>query len=159
RTITAFGLQLATMDIREHAEAHHAVLAELYNRVGEDGYAELSRPARTDLLVHELSSRRPLLGAGVRLSDRNQKTFDVFATIVATQDRFGPDTIGTYIISMTQGIDDVLAAVVLAREAGLVDVVAGTARVGFVPLLESGAELAAGGELLDSLLRVESYRR
>src|SRR5262249_53732212 len=32
-------------------------------------------------------------------------------------------------------------------------------RVDFVPLLESGAELDAGGELLDALLRVEPYRR
>ncbi len=89
----------------------------------------------------------------------NQKTFDVFTTIGAVQDRFGPETIGTYIISMTRGVDDVLAAVVLAREAGLVDTREGTARLGFVPLLESGAELAAGGEILDELLNVDSYRR
>ena len=55
---------------------------------------------------------------------------------------------------MTRGVDDVLAAVVLAREAGLVDLHGGTARIGFVPLLESGAELDAGGELLDALLAV-----
>src|SRR5690606_11562231 len=159
RTVSAFGLHLATMDIREHADAHHAVLAELYARVGEDDYADLDRAARTELLVRELNSRRPLRGPGVRLSEANQKTFEVFTTIAAVQDRFGPETVGTYIISMTRGIDDVLAAVVLAREAGLVDLVEGTARIGFVPLLESGAELAAGGELLDSLLTVDSYRR
>jgi Phosphoenolpyruvate carboxylase len=159
RTISAFGLHLATMDIREHADAHHAVLAELYARAGEDDYADLDRRSRTELLVRELNSRRPLRWPGMRLSEANQKTFDVFTTIAAIQDRFGPETIGTYIISMTRGIDDVLAAVVLAREAGLVDLVEGTARIGFVPLLESGAELAAGGELLDSLLSVDSYRR
>ena len=74
------------------------------------------------------------------------------------QDRFGPDTIESYIISMTRGVDDVLAAVVLAREAGLVDAHSGLARLGFVPLLESGAELDAGGELLDALLSVGQYR-
>ena len=159
RTVAAFGLHMATMDIREHADAHHRALTELYTRVGEDEYANLTRGARTELLIRELSRRRPLLGAGVHLRGANQKTFEVFTTIAYIQDRFGPDTAGTYIISMTRGVDDVLAAVVLAREAGLVDLVEGTARVGFVPLLESGAELAASGELLDCLLTVDSYRR
>jgi phosphoenolpyruvate carboxylase len=147
------------MDIREHADAHHAVLAELYTRVGEDDYADLTRASRTELLVRELNSRRPLRGIGGRLSPANQKTFEVFTTVGALQDRFGPDTIGTYIVSMTRGVDDVLAAVVLAREAGLVDSLDGTARLGFVPLLESGAELAAAGDILDGLLNVDTYRR
>jgi phosphoenolpyruvate carboxylase len=145
RTVSTFGLSLATMDVREHADAHHAVLAELYMRVGEDDYTDLARGPRTELLVRELNSRRPLRGIGITLSSANQKTFEVFTTIGSLQDRFGPDTIGTYIISMTRGVDDVLAVVVLAREAGLVDTIDGTARIGFVPLLESGAELAAGG--------------
>ncbi len=59
---------------------------------------------------------------------------------------------------MTRGVDDVLAAVVLAREAGLIDVQSGLARIATVPLLESGAELAAGGEMLDTLLSIPSYR-
>jgi phosphoenolpyruvate carboxylase len=59
---------------------------------------------------------------------------------------------------MTRGVDDVLAAVVLAREAGLVEPHAGTARIGFVPLLESVAELDAGGPMLDELLTLPAYR-
>jgi phosphoenolpyruvate carboxylase len=159
RRVSAFGLHLATMDVREHAEAHHEVLAQLYAIVGEaPAYAELTRADRLDLLVRELDSRRPLSRADTPLSDRARKTFDVFATIREAQDRFGADVIESYIISMTQGIDDVLAAVVLAREAGLVDPHQGKARVGFVPLLETPAELSAGGALLDALLSLPAYR-
>ena len=159
RTVSAFGLHLATMDVREHAEAHHAVLAQLYQRVGEvTDYRALSRAQRRDLLVRELTGRRPLSGVDVPLTDSARKTFEVFRTIRDAQDRFGPDVIESYIISMTLGVDDVLAAVALAREAGLVDVHSGHARIGFVPLLETPAELDAGGEMLDDLLSLPPYR-
>ena len=62
-------------------------------------------------------------------------------------------------MSMCRGPDDLLAAVVLAREAGLVDPHAGVARVGFVPLLETEVELRAAGTILAGLLEEPSYRR
>jgi len=158
RTASAFGLHLATLDVREHAEAHHAVLAQLYDRVGEVDYAALDRPARTALLAAELAGRRPLSHVDTPLSDAARRTFDVFTTVREAQDRFGAEVIESYIISMTLGVDDVLAAAVLAREAGLVDVHGGRARVGFVPLLETPAELEAGGALLDELLSLPAYR-
>jgi phosphoenolpyruvate carboxylase len=160
RVIGAFGLHLATMDVREHADAHHAVLSTLFDRLGEmDGkYAELDRPQRTALLVSELSSRRPLTGLATRLDGADAKTFGVFTTIRDALNDFGPEVVESYIISMTQGIDDVLAAVLLAREAGLVDVHGGTSRIGFVPLLEQAAELRAAGDILDKLLSIPAYR-
>jgi len=161
RAAAAFGLGLATLDVREHAEAHHEVLAQLYQRVGEADYAALDREERTGLLIRELESRRPLSTVDTGLTQGARKTFDVFSAIRDIQDRFGPETIETYIVSMTLGIDDVLAAVVLAREWGLVDVAGssgGSARIGFAPLLEQAAELEAAGDLLDRLLSIPAYR-
>ncbi len=161
RSIRAFGLQLATMDIREHADAHHRVLGQLYDGLAEldRPYAELERPIRTKLLEGELSGRRPLTGADPALDERGMATYDIFRTVRDALDRFGPEVVESYIVSMTQGVDDVLAAVVLAREAGLVAVHAGTARIGFVPLLETVDTLQVAGELLDELLSVPAYRR
>ena len=159
RTVSAFGLQLATLDVREHAEKHHEVLQQMYTQVGEvDDYAALNRADRTKLLADELTGRRPLSALDTPLTDSARKTFDVFNTIRDVQDRFGPDVIESYIISMTLGVDDVLAAAVLAREAGLVDIHTGRARVNIVPLLETPAELDAGGELLDEMLSLPAYR-
>ncbi|GAA0500299.1 phosphoenolpyruvate carboxylase [Paractinoplanes deccanensis] len=159
RTASAFGLQLATLDVREHAEKHHEVLQQMYSQVGEvDDYAALDRAQRTKLLATELAGRRPLSSADTPLTDSARKTFDVFNTIRDVQDRFGQDVVETYIISMTLGVDDVLAAAVLAREAGLVDIHTGRARVNIVPLLETPAELDAGGDLLDEMLSLPAYR-
>src|SRR3712207_4725541 len=60
---------------------------------------------------------------------------------------------------MCRGPDDVFAAVLLAREAGLVDVHAGKARIGFVPLLETIEQLREADVILDQMLSHPEYRR
>jgi len=158
RTLAAFGLGLATLDVREHAEKHHEVLVQMYRRVGEADYAALDRAGRLELLSTELASRRPLSTSDTPLTDAARRTFAVFGTIREAQERVGAEVVESYIVSMTQGADDLLAPVVLAREAGLVDVSGGRARIGFVPLLETIEELDNAGPLLDQVLGIEPYR-
>ena len=86
-------------------------------------------------------------------------SFDSFRAITEALDRYGDTVIESYIISMTRDIDDVLAAAVLGRESGLIDLHGGIARVGFVPLFETIEELRLAGHLLDRLLSSEPYRK
>lgn len=171
RTAAALREGLATLDVREHSAKHHAALAELYDRVGEPAtpYAGLDREQRIELLSAELDARRPLLGVGADpagvadLGEAATASLELMAALRTAQDTYGPEVVETYIVSMTHDIDDLLAVVVLAREAGLVDVGSpdrrATARLGFAPLFETVAELEAAGPLLERLLAVPAYRR
>lgn len=162
RAIASFGLHLATLDIREHADHHHDAVGQLMDRLGGPGvrYAELSREQRFEVLGSELASRRPLSGHPIKLDGTADGTYDVFREIRRALRMYGPDVIETYIISMTRGADDVLAAAVIAREAGLVNLFGEKpyAKLGFAPLLETVEELRASAEIIDKLLSDPSYR-
>jgi len=160
RAAAASGLSLATLDVREHAALHHAAIGVLVDRLGEQAtpYAALPRAHRTRLLARELESRRPLASSPPPLEGGERTTFQTFVAIRDVLDLLGPEACESYVISMTKGADDVLAAVVLAREAGLVDIPSGVARIGFVPLLETVDELRRAGDLLGELFAEPSYR-
>ena len=129
RAVSSFGITHATMDVREHSEAHHHALAEL--------------ASHSDDLT--------------RIDDRAKNTIDTFVAINELITKFGPEVIETYIISMTKSHQDVLAAVELATFAGLIE--NSQSKIGFAPLLETVAELRAADSILDALLTNESYRQ
>ena len=156
RAVAGFGFHLATMDIREDAGHHHELLTELYE--GEIDYSLLDRSARVELLSRELLRKRPLMSVGSQIPGRAATTMSVFHSIRDLLDRYGDHVIESYILSMTVGADDVLAAAVCAREAGLIDLRAGIARIGIVPLFETTSEIRNGHETMETLLADPAYR-
>lgn len=153
RTVAAFGITHATMDIREHSDAHHHVL----NQISDvDGYLAKSHNEKFEILTQLLKTGTSL-DVG-NLDEAGKKTFDTFIAIEDLITRFGPEAIETYIVSMTKGADDLVAAVVIAAQAGLVNLAKNKAHIGFAPLLETVAELRAAGEILEKLLSNPTYR-
>ena len=153
RTVSAFGLTHATLDVREHSDAHHHTLTFAYG----DEYKSKNHEERFAILSSELLSTKKL--DFKKCDERAQKTLDTFTTVFDIVKRFGPESIETYIVSMTKGSDDLLAAVVLAKQAGLVDLANASAVIGFAPLLETVAELRGAGEILEALLSDPGYRK
>jgi phosphoenolpyruvate carboxylase len=165
--LAGIGLSLATLDVREHSEKHHELLARMFDRLGEldQPYLRLSRPERTRVLAKELAGKRPMFGTSALdddavLDPATRVTYSVFTEIRDAHRRYGTDVIQTYIVSMTHGVDDILAVALLAREAGIVDLGGDTHRadLDFAPLLETVEELRHAGEILDGLLGDPSYR-
>ena len=147
RTISAFGLTHATMDIREHSGVHRNLLTQIYG--------ELSSSQISDELKSQ--GKKEIKN----LDEVGKKCFDTFVTVNELIDRFGSEVIESYIISMTKSADDVLIAALIAKHAGLLslDDKKSFAKIGFVPLLETVAELRAAGEILDTLLSDKNYRQ
>lgn len=154
RTVAAFGITHATMDIREHSDAHHQVLNQL---VAIPDYLNKSHDEKFEILSELLRTGKSL--DLTVLDGAGKKTFDTFVAILDLTQRFGSEAIETYIVSMTKGADDLIAAVVIAGQAGLVNISEKKARIGFAPLLETVAELRAAGEILEKLLTNPTYRQ
>ena len=149
RTVSSFGITHATLDVREHSDAHHHALAQILGKNYEN---------RSAALISELA--KPSSADFSRLDADGLKTLNTFVAIRDLIVKFGPEVIETYIISMTKGHEDVLAPVVLAQIAGLVSLQGPDkfAKVGFAPLLETVAELRSADTILDALLSNSDYR-
>ncbi len=159
RAAEVFGLHVATLDIRQHSERHAAALAEIFARAGIcDDYLALDEPARAGLLSKELSDPRPIIPAHPNYSADTLETVETFRTIAALLEQLSPGAIQTYIISMTRGPSDILAVLLLAKEAGLYRPAEGISQLDIAPLFETGADLAAASDVMESCLRLSAYR-
>lgn len=156
-----FGFHLAALDIRQHSRVHEEAVADLLTLGGVTAsYTTLSEAERQDLLSTELLNPRPLLPVGSHGSETTRmvlKTFEVIREAIALD----PDAAGSYIISMTHTVSDLLEVLLLAKETGL-----WTCRDGVVdspldiaPLFETIHDLEEAGDRLDALLKHPVYRK
>lgn len=148
----AFGFHLATMDTRENAAVHERAVAELlaHARVEAD-YLALDESARVELLSRELLSPRPLAGPRADLGDVTRTALEFMAVLRDARARYGRAAVGNYVISMADGVSDVLEVLLLAREVGL-------EALDVTPLFETLADLERAPAVLRDLLALPSYR-
>ena len=158
--ISAFGMTLATMDIRQHAEVTGAAVNELIDRVEtiEGGFGSLSMEERSKRLVQELNSKRVLSSRAASFSPATTEILDLVETVRAAQDEYGQPVIESWIVAMTRDIDDLLAVLVLAKEAGLVVPGEGISRISVVPLFEEIEDLRRSHEVMDAYLSIPEIK-
>ena len=155
RRIRTFGFHLVTLDVRQDALLHRRVMGEL---LGCADWEQRDPEKRAEILAHLLASTGlPEAGGNRALSAEATEALAVFRAISSARQQYGRAAIGLFIISMTQGADDVLTALALA---GIANPHTGAgSRLEVAPLLETVADLRAGPGILRALLRQPVYRK
>jgi phosphoenolpyruvate carboxylase len=120
RAVEVFGFHLATVDLRQSSDKHEAVVAELLATARiEPDYAALAEDAKQTLLLRLLDDARPLRVPDADYSPLAQSEIAIFAAARTARARYGTAAIRHYIISHTETVSDLLEALLLQKEVGL----------------------------------------
>lgn len=152
--VRSHGFHGFRMDVRDHADVHRAALDDIAQQLGQ-------KPLRGDVLRGELEGRRPLVNERLLLGEDTVRVLDTFRVMRTIQDECGERAANTCIVSMTTSRDDLLGVLLLAREAGLVDLTADPplSRLDVVPLFETLADLERADDVMRSLLLDDVYQK
>jgi phosphoenolpyruvate carboxylase len=120
RAIETFGFHLATLDLRQNADVHERVVAELLKVAGaEADYLALDETPRIALLRRELATMRPLASPYADYSDETKSELAIVRAAASAHKSYGCQSITTYIISKAATVSDLLEVMVLLKEAGI----------------------------------------
>ncbi len=154
RRIRTFGFHLATLDVRQDSLVHRTAVGQLLDDPGWLERSSRERAASLSRVLRGETKIEPGAPDGASAS-----VLEVFRAIRESRDRFGDESIGPYIISMAQDVDDVLSVLVLdlwsrapeARQSFESD-------LDVAPLFETVGDLEAAPQVLGALFAERAYR-
>ncbi|QFU24789.1 phosphoenolpyruvate carboxylase [Shewanella eurypsychrophilus] len=148
RRIACFGIHMLRLDIRQDAERHSDVIAELTRYLGMGDFNHWDENEKQAFLLRELTSKRPLIPTNWQPS---ADVAEVVSTcrLVATQPA---QALGSYVISMASKPSDVLTVLLLLKETGCPHPM----RV--VPLFETLDDLNNASSCMTALFAIDWYR-
>ncbi len=150
RRAETFQFHLARLDVRQDGLVHRAVVGAL---LGDAEWLDRDRSLRATRLRRAILEREVPPAAP---NAEHEKTLEVFRAIADCQREHGPEAIGPFIISMAEGVDDVLTVLLLARWSGCVNDT-GAVPLDVAPLFETVDDLMAAPATLEALLSDPVY--
>ena len=156
--VEVFGFHLASLDLRQNADVHETVIADLLARAGvEPDYGALPEGARVELLARELATPRPLYSPHLNYAARTSSELAILTRAAGAHRQFGPVAVPNYVISKCQSVSDLLEVGVLLKEVGLVQ--GDALAVNIVPLFETIEDLAQCGTIMRAAFALPLYRQ
>jgi phosphoenolpyruvate carboxylase len=139
------------LDIRQNALVNRRVVGRCLR---EADWLEWPEQERTKRIAEALARNESPAG---ELDNETRRDLAVFQAIAFCRRRFGKRSIGTYVVSMAHGVDDVLSVILLARWAELRRR-NGTVPLDIAPHFETVEDLDRCGETMGELLKNPLYR-
>ncbi len=144
-----FGFHLARLDFRDHSGKLRKTITELFK--GE--------PTQDELLL-ALNEKVVRKWPAVHTPE-SKDILEQMAMFRFLKQKFDPNIVDAYIISMTQSAWDMLALFYLAKREGIIEVAhkrVKAAQMGMVPLFETIHALEKAHEVMEELFRIPLYR-
>lgn len=148
RRLSAFGLTLVKLDIRQESTRHSEAIDAVTRHLGLGSYLEMSEEEKQKFLIEELKSPRPLIPRDLEASDEVHDVLDTFKALR----KIGSDSLGAYVISMARAPSDVLAVELLQKKTGL------KKPMRVAPLFETRSDLQSAASTIGRLLEIDWYR-
>jgi len=145
RRIGAFGFHLATLDVRQDAMVHREVIRECFDI---DDWLDWPAEKRAERIAEALRSKE---SPPDQQSPLVRKTLAVFQAISFCRRKYGRQSIGPFVVSMTQGVDDLLSVLLLANWSEL-HTRRGDVPLDIAPLLETVDDLDNAATIMQALL-------
>ncbi len=162
--VQLFRFSTVRLDLRENTTRTTETLQALWRATAGQGGGEPPDPrseAWKAWLIAELA--RPRLGDRVLagLSPEAEETLNMLRLVPEMRGRLDREAFGSFILSMTRSVADVLGIYLLAKEAGAYLDAAGTeiCPLPIVPLFETIDDLRAAPAIMRELLSVPLVRR
>jgi phosphoenolpyruvate carboxylase len=164
RAVEIFRFSTVRLDIRDNTTKTSAALQALWWATaghGDDSPPEIGSREWRVWLYRELA--RPLTGPRLipELPAEATDLIDMFAQAAEIRRGLDRDAFGSFILSMTRSVDDILGAYLLAKEGGAFLDAAGTeiCAIPIVPLFETIADLRAAPAIMREALSIPLIRR
>jgi phosphoenolpyruvate carboxylase len=142
-----FGLHTACLDLRQHSSWHEAAVAEI---LGSD-YPTLGEAEKCELLLTAISGAARLGSDAVAsLSPATRNVVEPLVLAAKVRSVIGPEALGIYIISMTNGVSDILEVDFLQALAG--------SSLAVAPLFETLDDLVKAPAVLSDLFAIPGHR-
>lgn len=156
RIIDCFGFHLAKLDIRQNSAFHDKAISQILNTNGEEDYdfKNWSEDKKVAFLNQQLKNGELITDTSVSYGEEADNVLDCFRVVSNHISNYGEGGIGSFIVSMTRNLSDLLVVYFLMKETQLLNT---TIKV--VPLLETIEDLQNGPDILDKFLKHQTTQK